>query len=218
MTSAKEYWENRILAWDADIYGERDDTRSRFLSWSRNPPEAVQFRFQTVLKHLAPYVQGKRVLEFSCGTGQLCGELINLGAKTYRGIDISMAAIEKAKERNASQNTSFECADLITLTTIDADLVVSTGLMTWISTAQIHHLFNIGGKTNFYHTVSEPRLSIRQMIRRIYDFRDTKKDYKAQLKKTADIEAIAKQYGWNKTSIYRHKKLHSVACISSLPL
>jgi SAM-dependent methyltransferase len=150
-------------------------------------------------------------LEFGCGTGRLCGELINLGAKTYRGIDISMAAIEKAKERNASQNTSFECADLITLTTIDADLVVSTGLMTWISTAQIHHLFNIGGKTNFYHTVSEPRLSIRQMIRRIYDFRDTKKDYKAQLKKTADIEAIAKQYGWNKTSIYRHKKLHSVA-------
>jgi hypothetical protein len=129
-----------------------------------------------------------------------------------------MAAIEKAKERNASQNTSFECADLITLTTIDADLVVSTGLMTWISTAQIHHLFNIGGKTNFYHTVSEPRLSIRQMIRRIYDFRDTKKDYKAQLKKPPTSKPSPSNMAGTKQVFTGIKNFTALPCISSLPL
>ncbi len=189
-----------------------------FLKLLRNPPEAVQFRISVTLDHLKSYISGKRVVELGCGTGRLSQKIIKLGASSYSGYDIAENAVNIAREQNNGDLITFERADIGELTLIEADVVFSVGLISQITLQQIDRMFDISKKIDFYHTISEPQFtSFRSALRLLYDQLTRSKRHQGFLKKTSDIESIANSHGWQKMHAFRHSKLHSITCISSLP-
>lgn len=78
-----------------------------------------------------PNVQGRKVLEIGCGSGNRCLELLRMGAKEVVGIDIIGSEIEKAYDLCDNANDipqssyRFFCTDIADLDEYDFDLVVS---------------------------------------------------------------------------------------------
>ena len=58
------------------------------------------------------FVMGKRILDIACGTGYGCPVLLNSGAKSYTGIDVSTRAIDLAHKRFGQfDRVHFQAAD-----------------------------------------------------------------------------------------------------------
>lgn len=71
---------------------------------------------------------GDHVLDVGCGGGQTTREAARLAAPgTALGIDISAAAVERARSLAAGENVAFECADaeVHRFTAVHFDLVIS---------------------------------------------------------------------------------------------
>jgi ubiquinone/menaquinone biosynthesis C-methylase UbiE len=76
----------------------------------------------------AGLTEDKVVLDVACGTGYGAGYMMEKGAGEVVGVDISMAAVDYARERFGKNNkASFVCADAIRLPFVDNifDVVVS---------------------------------------------------------------------------------------------
>ena len=76
----------------------------------------------------AGLTEDKVVLDVACGTGYGTGYMMEKGAREVVGVDISVAAVDYARERFGTNNeASFVCADAIRLPFVDNtfDVVVS---------------------------------------------------------------------------------------------
>jgi len=76
----------------------------------------------------ASLAENKAVLDVACGTGYGAGYMVEKGAAEVVGVDISMAAVDYARERVGGNNkASFICADAIRLPFVNSafDIVVS---------------------------------------------------------------------------------------------
>ena len=80
----------------------------------------------------ASLAENKVVLDVACGTGYGVGYMVEKGATEVVGVDISMAAVDYAKESLGRNNkASFICANASRLPFIDNvfDMVVSLSLV-----------------------------------------------------------------------------------------
>jgi len=70
-----------------------------------------------VYPHLEKYLQGGTILDLGCGPGNTANELAFDSYSTYVGVDISEAALEKARKRSLENNrgdkNSFVCSDFL---------------------------------------------------------------------------------------------------------
>jgi ubiquinone/menaquinone biosynthesis C-methylase UbiE len=76
----------------------------------------------------ASLAENKVVLDVACGTGYGAGYMADKGADKVVGVDISLEAVDYARERHSKNNkASFVCADAIRLPFADGafDIVVS---------------------------------------------------------------------------------------------
>ena len=84
-----------------------------------NQPLTGLLRKEQVRSIVHPLVQGAAVLELACGSGFFSESLIEWGANSVTGIDISAVMVEAAKRRAASRNlgdkVQFMVADCMQL-------------------------------------------------------------------------------------------------------
>ena len=103
-------------------------------------------------------VTGKTILNIGCGAGGHDRKLIELGAKSVLGIDISENMIEEAKKNNTSDNISYKVLSMNNLEEIDMkfDLVISSLAIHYIEDydalcKKVYNLLNDGGEFIFSH-------------------------------------------------------------------
>ncbi len=70
-----------------------------------------------VYAHLERYARGGTILDLGCGSGNTANELANSAYTSYMGIDISEAALEKARRRSLENGREsknrFGCSDFL---------------------------------------------------------------------------------------------------------
>lgn len=131
-SSAKEFWERKILRWEESRYSP---TRAlNPFAWTvrgrlRNAEQAV-------LQLLPP---GRAVLELGCGSGILA-ERLSSHCASYIGIDIADIAIEKALVRKLPSTFQFFADDAAEMQLPWADLTVFLGLTDWLTPDQLYNL------------------------------------------------------------------------------
>ena len=103
-------------------------------------------------------VKGKNILDIGCGAGGHDRKLIELGAKSILGIDISKKMLEEAKKNNNSDKISYQLLSMNELEKIDKkfDLVVSSLAIHYIENyndlcKKVYDLLNDGGFFIFSH-------------------------------------------------------------------
>jgi SAM-dependent methyltransferase len=112
-------------------FGGSDNERKKARKYYSVNTEALDKYFMTISK----YCNGKRLLEYGCGTGNKSKHWLESGAKVT-GIDISKEGIKKAKQNMA--DTEFDAdffvmdAENTTFEENSFDIIVGTGI--------IHHL------------------------------------------------------------------------------
>ena len=101
----KDFWERKIIDWEIGRYGLSEKNEQTFFEKiADKSSNSLRQRLQLASQYLAPFVDGKRVLEVGCGSGLLTPYLMDAGAKSYLGIDIASVAIKKAEERYKDSN------------------------------------------------------------------------------------------------------------------
>lgn len=217
----QEFWETNVESWNQQLYGEKKNFES-FINWATlNPPKAKHFRQYVALEHLKPHVQDKHVVELGCGTGRLSQKLIQLGAKSYLGIDLAQSAVDigtnQAKNAGLNDRIKFKQSEVLNLSVIKADFIMSVGLIHWLTWKEIEHLFSISQNIPFFHTISEPEYSFRQFLRYIYKKITGPEECHAFYRSLEDIrDVVWKNYHHDLYS-FKHSDLYSIACLSSLP-
>jgi SAM-dependent methyltransferase len=134
----KAYWDNRIVSWDSSIYAKQRPLPwiERLAAPFRSNLRARQEYAVNVISRVAP----KKLLEVSCGTGELIASLPPGTSLTrYVGIDISSVSIDHARMRDyshlpcAPEFISAATRDVDPASYADFDFVLMLGLMPYIT-------------------------------------------------------------------------------------
>ena len=220
----KAFWNSKILDWEATRYGTgaSPDLVERIAG---RISSSVRSRLETAVQLLASYLPGRRVVEIGCGSGLLADRLLELGAASYQGYDISDAAIVRAKQRASESPRGavmhFSVAGVADLHPQDDALVVSLGLIDWLAPTEMDYLFALSSHGPFFHGLSEQRWSVTQLIHRAYvHFSYGRKTggYMPQYHQVTEIAAIARRHQINQLNIYRRRKLRFGIFVSNLPI
>jgi cyclopropane fatty-acyl-phospholipid synthase-like methyltransferase len=164
-------------------------------------------------------------VELGCGSGLLAERLLKLGAASYQGYDFSDAAIARAKQRAAAspygEAMQFAVAALADLPSQGDALVVSLGLIEWLTPAEVDHLFALSRQGSCLHGFSELRHSVTQLIHRAYvqfSYGRSTGGYVPRYQRVAEIAAIAARQGIGPLAVFRHQRLRFGILVSDLPL
>ena len=185
----------------------------------------MRFRLDAAARLLAPHLADRRVVELGCGSGLLAERLLALGASAYEGYDLSDVAITRARQRAADSSRGnsmrFDVAAVADLPPQGDALVVSLGLVDWLTPAELEHLLMLGSHGSCLHGVSERRWSAAQLIHRTYvqlSYGWKSGGYVPQYHQVEEIATIAKRCGIGPLSVVRHRQLRFGIFISDLPL
>ncbi len=103
-------------------------------------------------------VKDKNILDLGCGAGDHDRKLIELGAKSVLGIDISKRMLEKAKKETDSDKIEYRLLSMNDIEEIDKkfDLVISSLAIHYIEDydslcKKVYNLLNDGGYFVFSH-------------------------------------------------------------------
>lgn len=167
---ASEFWDKKILQWEADKYSLG---KSLLINFDVNSSLKARMELaRSILKKIAP---GRTILELGCGTGLLAEHCISFGAKKYVGIDISNIAIQTAKLK-LQNSAAFSKIEFIRgsaseIPLMHADVCFSLGLLDWLSLDEIEQLRKNVNCDFYFHTFSEKRIfSLSQIVHKLYVF------------------------------------------------
>jgi 2-polyprenyl-3-methyl-5-hydroxy-6-metoxy-1,4-benzoquinol methylase len=170
----KKFWEQKILKWEKGRYALEKEKKNPLLEIiADHLSHSLRFRMEMTMDLLRPHVSGKKVLELGCGSGLLAKAMINAGAESYVGIDITESAIQIAQQRTQldgiGDQVQFQVGSVGSILFPQADIYLSLGLTDWLTDDQLLQLFqNIKSGANFLHSFSEKRFSFSQWLHRAY--------------------------------------------------
>jgi len=90
---------------DADFFEKYNQKRNK----GRSPNELIE---QPIIDELLGEITDKTILDLGCGDGKYGVELLNRGAKSYRGIEGSTKMAALAKANLTSNNSTIELGDI----------------------------------------------------------------------------------------------------------
>ena len=224
-TDPKQFWENKILAWENNRYGN-DDVQGSFLERiASRSSRSLRFRQSIACGLLRPFAAGKRIVEVGCGSGMLAADIISMGAESYLGYDIAESAVAQARRRVDSHGVAgkatFEVASVAELPALEADVVLTLGLLDWLDDAALDALFRVTGKADYLHAIAEKRFSVSQMLHRLYvhvAYGHKTGGYVPRYYTTEEIEAVAGRYNSRQLVPWCDPRLSFGVFVSSLPI
>lgn len=219
------FWNSKILGWEASRYGGTAASPDLIEDLAGSVSSSVRFRLITAARLLAPHVAGRRVVELGCGSGLLAEPVLAAGAASYQGYDLSDQAIDRARHRAGSSPHGgamrFTVAAIADLPPQGDAVVVSLGLIDWLTPTELEHLFEIGRNGSCLHSISERRRSLEQLIHRTYvrfSYGWKTGGYVPHYHGIEEIAAVARQSGIGRLSVFRDRRLRFGAFVSDLPL
>tara|TARA_Y100001970_G_C14239347_1_gene863887 strand:+ start:1468 stop:2160 length:693 start_codon:yes stop_codon:yes gene_type:complete len=221
----KQFWEDKIIGWE-DIRYKRDTTNFNiFENFVNRTNKTLIYRLNTAFKILKPLLKDKKIVELGCGSGFLAEKIINSGAKSYIGYDISEKAISRAihisKEKKINDRAAFFAKAIKEMKDIDADYIFSLGTTDWLDDDELDHMFYISRNSENLHSISEDRNSFPQLLHKLYVFlsygRKTDK-YVPRYYKTQKISNLIKKYLDKPTFNYRNKKMSFGTFVSTFEI
>lgn len=127
-------------------------------------------------------VKGKKVLDIGCGAGEHDRKLIELGAESVLGIDISEKMLEEAKKNNNSDKITYQLLSMNNLEKINEkfDLVISSLAIHYIEDydglcKKVFNLLKDGGYFIFSHDHPMDSAIIMDNLEKRYVIIDGKK-------------------------------------------
>lgn len=220
----KAFWNAKILGWEASRYGGAA-APGLIEGLAGRVSSSLRFRLDVAARLLAPHLAGRRVAELGCGSGLLAERLLALGAASYQGYDLSEAAIARAQQRAADsprgEAMRFAVAAVADLPPQGDALVISLGLVDWLTPAELDRLFALGRQGSCLHAFSERRRSATQLIHRAYvqlSYGWKNGGYTPRYHEAAQIAAIASRHGIGPLTVFRHRRLSFGVFVSDLPL
>ncbi len=228
MTSSidpKQFWDNKILAWEDGRYGQRATHGSLLENLADLASNSLRFRLVITIELLKPHIEGKHIVELGCGSGLLGEGLIAMGAASYRGYDISGNAVSHARELTAEkglgEKVAFEVCSVADLPNLNTDIIFSLGLLDWLDDTALARVFEVGGKADFLHSISEKRAEMSQYLHRLYVFLAygwRTGSYVPQYYTVAKIKRLATHHHQRRLYIYRNSKLRFGTLVTTLPI
>ncbi len=220
----KEFWEQKILGWEKGRYETATQT-TIMEKLADRLSSSLRFRLQIAGSILSAHVSKKRIVELGCGSGYLAERLIEAGAESYLGIDITEAAVKNASDRVAGSahkgRISFQACDLSELATLNADVVFSLGLLDWLTLQQIDKLFSMAPDADFLHAISERRISLSQMVHRAYvhlSYGWRTNQYVPLYYTVGEMATIIHRYSDRPINVYRDRCLSFGTLVTSFPV
>ena len=210
MLSEKKFWNQKILPWEKSKY----DSTPKLLDVN----SSIKYRLCLTAFLLQQISEGKNLLELGCGSGRLWEQIKSSHLNSYTGVDFSETAItafQSRLQRFKNFKISLLCDDC-TNNTSAADVVISLGLLDWLTMKQIKKISEHYKKTFYLHSFSEKQFSVSQTIHSIYVFINygyKTRDYAPHYRKADELLSV---FG-TKAKIYRDPKLSFGAFIHNLP-
>ncbi|PIT93580.1 hypothetical protein COU00_03635 [Candidatus Falkowbacteria bacterium CG10_big_fil_rev_8_21_14_0_10_43_11] len=214
----KAYWDKKIIDWENSIVKRGTFSAvEKLAGYFRKP---LVFRAELCLKLLAPFINGKTILELGCGSGFFAFELSQRGAaKKIIGIDISPNAVKRAKEINAQRSVPAVCdfleADASALATLPAaDITIGLGFLDYLTQAEIKLIFEKNKSKYFLFTFSEKKFSLWRYVHILYLLSQRCPKHFYYTKRQIS-ECIAARYG--EIQFINHRKLSFCCVVHNLP-
>jgi SAM-dependent methyltransferase len=164
----QSYWDQKIARWDDSAY-DREGSHG-LMGRMRS---SVDARMNIALEVLKTHTEGKSLLDLGCGAGRLAILAVDtLGAARAHGIDISPAAVEKARslaERaGVADRVTFEVGSVARETLPEADITVGLGLLDWLDDEETERLMTSLEGRRFLLSYSEQDNSLAEIVHRFY--------------------------------------------------
>lgn len=210
MFSKIEFWNQKILLWENKKY----DNAPKLLDVN----SSIKYRLYLAASLLHQISEKKSLLELGCGSGRLWEQIKSLNLNSYEGMDFSEAAITAFQNKTKDFKDfkiSLLCSDC-TDNIPSADIVISLGLLDWLSMKQIKKIANSCQTSLYFHSFSEKKISISQIAHSLYVFISygyRTKTYSPCYRNADDLLSV---FG-TKAKIYRDPKLSFGAFIHNLP-
>ena len=186
---AKEFWEKKILGWEA----------SRYSPWLSLYP--LSWTIRSRLKNASNAIRSRlamnaEVVELACGSGYLASTLVgHVGA--YRGFDIAANAIEVARKRVKAIGFTFEPRDVFDSALPASDLTVFLGLTDWLDDRQLEALFpRLQSPHVLFSYTSAARLNPYRFYRLLMDRPVSADIYRARTFSENEIRALLDRHGF----------------------
>ena len=221
----KAFWEDKILSWERGRY-QRVQTSGGLLERIADASSrSLRYRIRIGVELLAPHIKGKSILEVGCGSGIIAQDLISAGASRYLGIDIAENAIAIANRRKAElgwgDEITFKVGTIRELPPVQEDVVLSLGVLDWLTDEELEILFQRQGKAHFLHAIAEKRNTLSQLAHRAYvqvSYGYRTGAYRPRYFKASTIAALARKHQPGPFYAFRNRQLSFGALISSLPV
>ncbi len=221
----KEFWENKILAWESGRYDNRSNANSFLERIANRSSNSLRFRMDVAGQLLKPHVTEKHVVEVGCGSALLAEKIIAMGAASYTGYDFAESAISQAQKRVTENGFSKKIRLMVKsvdqLAELQADIVFSLGLLDWLKDKELKNLFRSSGTADYLHAISEKRISPSQLLHRIYihlAYGHRTMSYIPRYYDVSQLKDLINQFKTSELHVYRNHKLSFAALISSLPI
>ena len=206
MLPKEKFWNQKISHWEQRKYKKLP----RYLDVN----SSVKFRLNLTAHLLNQISKENRLLELGCGSGFLWNQIQESKIKHYTGVDFSESAVhafQKKIQKSNSIPTSLFCEDC-TKNTYSADIIVSLGLLDWISIEKIAQISEKYKKAWYLHSFSEKRHTFSQFIHKLYS-KLNHKVWTPQYRPAGELISI---FG-SQAKIYRNSKLSFSTFIYRLP-
>lgn len=155
-----KYWRTSARNWEAKRYGR---------PWSRFIYSSLLNRMQYLAFIIEQMPEGSHVIELGCGSGRLFDHIKNKRRLKYSGYDISPAAINEAQKRwKDIPDTTWSCCDISDIPQQSCDLVVSAGLLDWLTDEQIKILIGRIDAPYFAHSFSKKKNTVGVYVHIIF--------------------------------------------------
>ena len=218
------FWDSKIIKWEQERYDKNFSDASLLEKIASNASRSLRYRSELTEQIIGKNCAGKTVSEIGCGTGRLAIKIINAGAKSYHGYDISSVAINSAKQATkdfgVEDKINFSSASVRSLPKLETDINFSVGLLDWLNDEEIKILLKKTNRSDCLHSFSELRSNFSQILHRLYvqiAYGHRTGKYVPRYFNAEFLCILVKSLTGKAPHVVRDKKLSFGAFISTLP-
>lgn len=190
--SAKDFWEDKLLAWEEARYSSLGGLSP--LSWT------VRARLQKAVRLIQERMDVEdSILELACGSGILAQQI---RCARYYGVDIAANAIVEARQRVPNPGYEFVAGDVLELSWPEADLTVFLGLTDWLNPPELERLFaKLASAEILFSYTQAGMLNPYRLYRRFMDSPQADRFDHAKMYSTDSVISLLQRHGYQADTV-----------------